>query len=89
MRKPEIQSLVTLVGGCGEIVHPLIFSHSIPLGSSSLVPPDVVDLSQDVDTDVAQTQREKSTVAALIARCVIGSVDIRCDDTGGLDEHVV
>jgi len=52
MREPEIQPLIALIRSRGQVVHPLFLGHRIPFGRPRLVPPDVVDLGQDVETDI-------------------------------------
>lgn len=71
MAEPEIQSLVALVGSGGEIVHPLLGRHGIPLVVPLLVPENIVCLHQAVKRKVHAEDGKQLLVSALVQRCVV------------------
>lgn len=89
MSESKIQPLVTLIRRGCQIFHSLILGHGIPLCGPGLVPPDVVNLRENVQCNVCNAKRDQDTVTALVPRSIICSVDVRSDDPTSLDEHVV
>lgn len=53
MLEAEVQSLVTLILGCGQVLQLLLLRHRVPLLVPGLVAPYVIDLHQEIEADVA------------------------------------
>ncbi len=87
--KPEIQSLVSFVGRCCQVFDSLVLSHRTPFRFSSLVYPDIINLGQNVNSDVENTQRKENTISSLVSRSIIGTIDVRCNNTTSWHEHVI
>lgn len=87
--KPEIKALAAFILGRGEVVQTLFLAHSVPAGITRLVPPHVVDLGQDVNTNVTAGNREQLAVTTAVERCIVGAVNVGRDNTTSLDDHVV
>jgi len=88
-REAEVQPLVALVLGIGDIVALLLLAHSRPLRLLLLVPPHVVDLRAHEQHNRQDVDADEGFVAAVIERFVVCAVDVRGDDRSGLHAHVV
>lgn len=73
MFESEVQSLVACILCSGEILEFLLLIHRIPLGISGLVPLDIVELDQQVQEDIHNTNSQQLLVAAVVIWCVIYS----------------
>lgn len=88
-RKAEVQPLVALVLGIGDIVALLILAHSRPLSLLLLVPPHVVQLCSYEQHNGQNIDAEESFVALVVERLVVRAIDVRGNDCSGLHAHVV
>lgn len=59
MSEAEVQSLVALVGGRGQVVLSLFFAHSVPLCRASLIDVDVEELRGYHKYDVVEGDGEQ------------------------------
>ena len=71
MLKAEVQSLVALVLGGGQVVQSLVLGHGIPLASLLLVAEDIVRLGQDVQHNVHADNGEQLPVTAAVQRGIV------------------
>lgn len=76
MRKPEIQSLVSLVRGCAQIRVTLFGGHGVPNCIALLVAPGVVELGGDDEARAPGNDSEDDLVACSVVRSVVGAVDL-------------
>lgn len=74
--KPEVQSLVSLILGCGQVVIFLLRTHVIPCLFALLVSPDIVALDKDGHNDIPCNKGKKNLVTPSVVGLVIRSVDL-------------
>ena len=89
MSEPEVQSLIPLICSGSKIFKSLALRHTSPLSLPSLVPPNIIDLRQSINPKISHADCNQCTIATLVARGVVGAIDVRSDDPAGLHEHVV
>lgn len=86
----EIQSPVSNICCRLQIMFPLLWRHTAPNILALFISPDIINLRERVqNTEVHQADRNEHAIAALVARCVVCTVDVRGYNSGSLDEHVV
>ena len=87
--KSKVQSLHSLILGCGNVILLLLLGQGIPFRISCLVTPDVVSLNQIKQDDVEAADSQQNLVTAAVEWLVIIAINILCDDIARLDTHVV
>jgi len=70
-------------------MQPLTLRHRVPLLTPDLIPQHVIHLREQVYYNIQDAERNQNPVSALIARRVVRAVDVRRDNAGCLNEHVV
>lgn len=66
VRKPEVQSIASLICSCSKIFDLFLHSERVPFLVSLLVAPCIIDLAEDVQNDVQYTYSYQHTIAATI-----------------------
>ena len=89
MSKSKIQPLAPTIRRISQIVLLLCLSHSAPLPLLALVPPHVEVLDADNQADVVSNQTKENLVALTVVGSIRSLIDVRCNDRGSLDAHVV
>jgi hypothetical protein len=89
MRKPEIQTLISLVF-CGLQIRLLLLRTHIPPNSLAFfVRVHVIHLRPDEYQEVPRTDRNQNLVASAIQRLIVISVDVLADNAASLHCHIV
>jgi hypothetical protein len=89
MRKPEIQTLISLVF-CGFQIRLLLLrTHAPPNSLAFFIRVHIIHLRSDENQEVPRTDRNQNLVTSTIQRLVIISVDILADNAASLHCHVV
>jgi hypothetical protein len=89
MCKSKVQPLIPFISRRGQIIHLLIFTHSIPFPVPLPIPFHVVHLGAQVQEDVEHYEEEQDLVSTFVSRGIIFLVDVGGDDAGCLNAHVV
>lgn len=77
MGKSEVQSFVTLIFRCAQVMVFLLGAHSIPNLFTCLVSPCIVDLNEDGDHDIPCHNSKKNLVSLAVVGFIIRSVDLK------------
>ena len=67
----------------------LLARHGCPDSTASVVAPLVIQLRSDNGQDVETNKSEQNLVTSIVIRLVIVAVNLRGDNVGQLDRHVV
>ena len=86
--KPEVQSLVSFVLGCRQVVVFLFRAHVIPCLFALLVSPDVVSFDKYGHNDVPCNKGKKNLVTPPVVGLVICSVDLSFTNCQSKGPHV-
>lgn len=76
MSKPEVQSLVALILRCAQVHILLLIIHGVPPCSLGLVPPHVVPLDEDNESNVPRANGNKHLVPAVIIWLIVLAIDL-------------
>lgn len=89
MSKSEIQSLVTLISSSVQVLVLLLLSHTTPSLLANRVATHVVSLGRHDGEEVPRDDTDEISVSAAVMWLIILTVDVRSNDGGGLNAHVV
>lgn len=89
MLEPKVETLVPLILCSANVLVLLFGVPVVPDTCALVVAEDVPSLCQEEEDEVGGDDAEENAISLVVVRHVAGLVDVACDDTGGLDEHVV
>jgi hypothetical protein len=89
MRKPKIQPLITLILRSRQIPQPLLLTHGPPNPLSIRIPFHIIHLGPQIQEYIQHKNCKEDVIPALVARRVVGLVDVGSDYARGLHTHVV
>lgn len=76
MRKSEVKSLLSLIGGVDRVVLLLLLGHGVPPPVANLVAPDVERFDEVKQNNVEAADPEQNLISTAIQRLVIISIDV-------------
>jgi hypothetical protein len=89
MCESEIQSLITDVCCCHQIMRLFLDSHRTPQLLPLSIPQNIINLRQNIQHNIQHSNSNQDFIPAFIIRRVVRSVDVGADDTADLAAHVV